>query len=57
MAETTKNSIKYSHKHFSDNLSNESDSTIFLEPTDEEELANIISSPNSSKASGPNSIP
>ena len=57
MAETTKNSIKYSHKHFSDNLSNESDSTIFLEPTDEEELANIISSLNSSKASGPNSIP
>ena len=30
---------------------------IFLQPTDEEEIANIISSLNSSKASGPNSIP
>ena len=52
-----KKSIKYSHKHFSDYLSNESDSTIFLQPTDKEEIANIISSLNSSKASGPNSIP
>ena len=55
--ETTKKSIKYTHKHFSDYLSNESDSTIFLQPTDKEEIANIISSLNSSKASGPNSIP
>ena len=31
--------------------------TIFLQPTDEEEIANIISSLNSSKASGQNSIP
>ena len=46
-----------SHKHFSDYLSNESSSTIFLQPTDKEEIANIISSLNSSKASGPNSIP
>ena len=57
IAETTKKSIKYTHKHFSDYLSNESDSTIFLQPTDKEEIANIISSLNSSKASGPNSIP
>ena len=34
MAETTKKSIKYSYKHFSDYLSNESSSTIFLQPTD-----------------------
>ena len=54
IAETTKKSIKYTHKHFSDS---ESDSTIFLQPTDKEEIANIISSLNSSKASGPNSIP
>ena len=53
IAETTKKSIKYSHKYFS----KESDSTIFLQPTDKEEIANIISSLNSSKASGPNSIP
>ena len=51
IAETTKKSIKYTHKHFSDYLSNESDSTIFLQPTDKEEIANIISSLNSSKAS------
>ena len=34
IAETTK-SIKYSHKHFSDYLSNESSSTIFLQPIKE----------------------
>ena len=34
IAETTKKSIKYSHKHFSDYLSNETSSTIFLQPTD-----------------------
>ena len=57
LAETTKKSIKCSHKHFSNYLSKESDSTIFLQPTDKEEIANIISSLNSSKASGQNSIP
>ena len=57
IAETTKKSIKYSHKHFSDYLSNESISTLFLQPTDREEIVNIISSLNSNKASGPNSIP
>ena len=36
---------------------NKSDSTIFLQYTDDEEIANIISSLNSSKDSGPNSIP
>ena len=56
-AETTKKSIKYSHKYFSDYLSNESISTLFLQPTDREEIVNIISSLNSNKASGPNSIP
>ena len=57
VAETTKRSIKYLHKHFSDYLLNESSSTIFLQPTDEEEITNIISPLNSNKASGPNSIP
>ena len=56
IAKTTKKSINYSHKYFSDYLSNKSSSTIFLEPTDKEEIANIISSLNSKKASGPNSI-
>ena len=35
----------------------ESSSTLFLQPTDKEGIANIISSLNSNKASGPNSIP
>ena len=57
IAETTKKSIKYSHKHFSDYLSNETSSAIFLQPTDKEEIANIISSFNSNKASGTNRTP
>ena len=57
IAETTKKSIKYSHKHFSDYLSNETSSTIFLQLTNQEEIATIISSFNSNKTSGPNSIP
>ena len=39
----TKKSIKYSHKYLS-NLSNESSTIIFLQPTDNDEIANIISS-------------
>ena len=53
IADTMKKSIKYSHNY----LSNETSSTIFLQPTDKEEIANIISSLNSNKASGPNNIP
>ena len=56
VAEITKKSIKYSHTNFSDYLSNESISTLFLQRTDREEIVNIISSLNSSKASGPNII-
>ena len=52
-----KESIKYSQKHFSDYLSNKTSDTIFLQLTDKEEIANIISSLNSNKASGPNGIP
>ena len=57
IAETTTKSINYFHKQLLDYLSNKSSGTIFLEPTDKEEIANIISSLNSKKASGPNSIP
>ena len=53
IAETTKKDIRINIFH----LSNESDNTIFLQLTDKEEIANIIPSLNSSKASGPNSIP
>ena len=57
IAETTKKNIKHSHKHFSDYLSNETSNTTLLQPTDKEAIANIISSLNSNKTSGPNSIP
>ena len=57
IAETTKIIIKYSHKHFPDYLLNESSSTVFLQPTVKEEIANIISSHYSNKISGPNGIP
>ena len=57
IAESTKKSSKYSHKHFSGYLSNETSSTTFLQPTDKEEIAYIISSLNSNKVSGSNSIP
>ena len=50
IAETTKKSIKYSHKHFSDYLSNETSCTIFSQPTDKEEIALY-------KVSGRNSVP
>ena len=46
IAESTKNNIKYSYKHFSD----------CLKPTSKEEVGNIISSLSSNKVSGPNSI-
>ena len=42
----TKRKTKYAHKHFSDYLSNEN-SNKFLQPTDKEEIAIIISSLNS----------
>ena len=57
ISESTKKNIKNSHKHFSDYLSNESISTLSLQPTDREEIVNIISSLKSNKASGPNNIP
>ena len=57
IAETIKKIIQYSHKHVSDYLPNESSSTIFLKPTDKEEIANIISSLNSHEVSGPKRIP
>ena len=51
IAETTKKSIKYSHRNFS----NENDCAIFLQPIGKEKIANI-SFLNSNKVSGPNSI-
>ena len=53
----TKESIKYSHKNFSNFLKNRSDDSFFLSPTDKYEIINIISSLDPNKSTGPNSIP
>ena len=53
----TKESIKYSHKSFSNFLKNKSDDSFFLSPTDEYETINIISSLDPNKSIGPNGIP
>ena len=57
VADTTQENSKYSHKVFSDYLNNQCNCSIFIQPTDSEEIANIISNLNMNKSSGPNSIP
>ena len=57
VADTAKQNINYSHKHFSEYLKHQCNNSIFIQPTDCEEIANIISSLNINKASGPFSIP
>ena len=57
IAAKTKESIKYSHKHFSNFLKNRSDDSFFLSPTDKYKIINIISSLDPIKSTGPNSIP
>ena len=54
--ETAKKNINYSQKHFSEYLKHQCNNPIFIQPTDSEEIANIISSRNISKACGPFSI-
>ena len=49
--------ISFSYKHFSDFLTNRSNISFFVSPTDKKEIENIISSLNSNKSVGPNSIP
>ena len=57
IAAKTKESIKYSHKHFSNFLESRSDDSFFLSSTDKYEIINIISSLDPTKSTGPNSIP
>ena len=57
VADIAKQNIKYIHKHYSDYLNNQCNNSIFIQPTDSEEIANIISTLNMNKSSGPNSIP
>ena len=56
VAETAKQNNNYSHKHFSECLKHKYNNSIFIQPADSEEIANIISSHNISKAC-PFSIP
>ena len=57
IAEKTKSNIKFSPKHYTDYLSSTNTNTFFLTPTDKNEISFIISSLDSYKSSGPNSIP
>ena len=57
IAEKTKSNIKFSPKQYTDYLSSTNTNTFFLTPTDKNEIAFIISSLDSHKSSGPNSIP
>ena len=57
IATKTEESIIYSHKHFSNFLRNRSDDSFFLNPTDKYEIINIISSLDSNKSTGTNSLP
>ena len=57
IAEKTKSNIKFSPKHYTDYLSSTNTNTFFLTPADKNEIAFIISSLDSHRSSGPNSIP
>ena len=57
IAGKTKSHIKFSPKHYTDYLSSSNTNTFFLTPTHKNEIAFIISSLDSHKSSGPNSIP
>ena len=57
IANNTKRNISFSHKHFSDFLKNRSSISFFVSPTDKKEIKNVISSLDSNKSVGPNSVP
>ena len=57
IAKKTNSNIKFSQKHYTDYLSYSNTDTFFLTPTEKNEISLIISSLNSHKSSGPNSIP
>ena len=56
IASKTKLNISFSHKHFSDFLKNRSNISFFVSPTDKTEIENVISSSDSNKSVGTNSI-
>ena len=56
-AAKTKESIKYSHRNFFSFLKNRSDDSFFLSSTEKHEVINIVSSLDSNKSTGTDSIP
>ena len=57
IATKTKLNISFSHKHFSDFPKNRSNISFFVSPTDKTEIEDVISSLDSNRSVGPNSIP
>ena len=57
IAESIRKNIPYASKHFSSFLKNPVENSIFLSPTDSTEVMDCISSLNTSKSTGPYSIP
>ena len=57
IAEKTKSNVKFSPKNYTDYLSNTNTNMFLLTPTEKNEISFIISSLDSHKSSGPNSIP
>ena len=57
VADTVKQNIDYSHKHISEYLKYQCNNSLFIQPTDSEETANIISSLNTNRLSSSFSIP
>ena len=57
IAGKTKEDINPSHKHFSHFLKNRHHNSFFLSPTTKSEILSVISSLDSNKSVGPNSIP
>ena len=57
VSDIAKQNFNYSHKHFSEYLKHQCNNSIFIQPIDCEEIANIISSLSINKASGPFNVP
>jgi len=53
----TKAGLRPSRKRYSDFLNNQNENSFFINPTDPQEIEDIISQLQSSKATGPNSLP
>ena len=57
VADAGKDNIMYFQKHFQDYLNNHCNNSIFIQSTDSQKKANIISALNMNKSSGLNIIP